>query len=126
MGQPAIRGQRQRHDRHEPEQRHAHVSHERKPVVATTNGSGIATFFLRINNSGLGYTLAATTESASATSSGFDIANQVNLCTGTCTATGNTATQRRRRPRRASGARPRSRAGLAPRLLLRRQIPGWA
>jgi hypothetical protein len=54
--------------------------------------SGVATFNnLTINNPGLGYTLTATTGSALATSSAFDIANDVNTCGGTCSATGNTA-----------------------------------
>ena len=59
----------------------------------STNASGVATFDdLSINNSGLGYTLVATTGSASTTSNGFDIANDVNPCSGTCSATGSTAT----------------------------------
>jgi hypothetical protein len=64
-------------------------------LTQTTNGSGVATFGnLSINNSGLGYTLVATTSPtpATTTSSPFDIANDVNPCGGTCTATGSTAT----------------------------------
>jgi hypothetical protein len=62
-------------------------------TLTRTTVSGIATFNdLKINNSGLGYTLVATVGSASKTSNAFDIANDVNLCsaTGTCSATGDT------------------------------------
>ena len=68
------------------------------PCTATTNASGVATFLLRINTSGLGYTLKATTTGsppllpAWTTSSAFDIANDVNPCEGTCEATGTTGT----------------------------------
>jgi hypothetical protein len=63
-------------------------------LTRTTNTSGVATFDnLSINNSGIGYTLVATTGSASKTSNAFDIANDVTLCeaTGTCSATGSTS-----------------------------------
>ena len=61
-----------------------------------TNLSGVVTFSAKINNPGLGYTLKATTTgsppilAAFTISNAFDIANQVNACSGTCTATGNT------------------------------------
>ena len=62
-------------------------------LTRTTDASGVATFDdLTIDNPGLGYTLTATTGPASTTSIAFDIANDVNPCTGTCSAAGNTAT----------------------------------
>ena len=66
---------------------------------ATTNSGGIATFgSLKIAQPGLDYTIEATVETdltpgpgtRSDESGAFNIANDVNLCSGTCSATGST------------------------------------
>ncbi|HZR93487.1 MAG TPA: hypothetical protein VFA44_13890 [Gaiellaceae bacterium] len=57
-------------------------------TTATTDSSGVATFSnLAVTDTGE-YQLVATSGSASATSIGFVIANQVNPCSGSCSASG--------------------------------------
>jgi hypothetical protein len=56
----------------------------------TTNSSGVATFLdLSINQVGVGYTLVATSGSASRSSKAFIVGDAVNACTTTCQGSSN-------------------------------------